>query len=72
MALLLGVRLGKPGVYVLNAAGRVPLPQDLHRAAAWGSRLVLVLAVCASTMICIPVLAAQSAFVAKECRWFWS
>jgi adenosylcobinamide-phosphate synthase len=66
MALLLGVRLRKPGVYVLNPAGRAPLPCDLQRAAVWGSRLVLLLAVCAGAVICIPVLAAQSSFVAKE------
>ncbi|MFM2405111.1 MAG: cobalamin biosynthesis protein CobD [Pseudomonadota bacterium] len=32
MALVLGVRLGKPGVYVLNAAGRAAAPGDIGRA----------------------------------------
>ena len=31
LALALGVRLGKPGVYVLNPAGAVPGPADLRR-----------------------------------------
>ncbi|WP_309961597.1 adenosylcobinamide-phosphate synthase CbiB [Variovorax guangxiensis] len=40
MALLLGVRLGKPGVYVLNAAGREPTAADTRHAAALGARVV--------------------------------
>ncbi len=40
MALLLGVRLGKPGVYVLNAGARAPAPADLHRAVAVASAAV--------------------------------
>jgi adenosylcobinamide-phosphate synthase len=46
MALLLGVRLGKPGVYTLNAPGRAATPQDTARAlrcagrAAMGALLV--------------------------------
>ncbi|HEY0953412.1 MAG TPA: adenosylcobinamide-phosphate synthase CbiB [Roseateles sp.] len=37
MALRLGVRLGKPGVYTLHADGRQARPDDLHaaRAVAW-------------------------------------
>jgi adenosylcobinamide-phosphate synthase len=37
MALRLGLRLGKPGVYTLNADGRSAAPGDLHaaRTAAW-------------------------------------
>ncbi|MDR7333690.1 adenosylcobinamide-phosphate synthase CbiB [Roseateles asaccharophilus] len=34
MALRLGLRLGKPGVYVLHADGRQPSPDDLHAARA--------------------------------------
>jgi adenosylcobinamide-phosphate synthase len=34
MALRLGVRLGKPGVYVLNATGRAPQAADVARAVA--------------------------------------
>ncbi|MBQ6656441.1 MAG: cobalamin biosynthesis protein CobD [Ottowia sp.] len=39
MALLLGVRLGKPGVYALNEAGRAPQPEDTQRACALGARV---------------------------------
>jgi adenosylcobinamide-phosphate synthase len=51
MALLLHVRLGKPGIYVLNAPGRLPLPADTHRSAGWGSLCVLILAVWASVWL---------------------
>ena len=34
LALALGVRLEKRGVYVLNPSGREPEPADLHRALA--------------------------------------
>ena len=49
MALRLGVRLGKPGVYVLNATGRAPQAADVARAVAlcgravWGGAAVLTL-----------------------------
>lgn len=43
MALALGVRLGKPGVYALNAAGRAPHPTDTLRAAVYASRVVVAL-----------------------------
>ncbi|TAL67408.1 MAG: cobalamin biosynthesis protein CobD [Burkholderiaceae bacterium] len=48
MALLHGVRLGKPGVYTLNATGREPTGADVQRSAAAGARVVLVLAGIAS------------------------
>jgi adenosylcobinamide-phosphate synthase len=49
MALLLGVRLSKPGVYALNAPGRVPEGADLRRALAWCGRAVaLAAALCAA------------------------
>jgi adenosylcobinamide-phosphate synthase len=48
MALRLGVRLGKPGVYVLNAEGRAPEPADLPQAARRGGRAVRVMAVLAA------------------------
>lgn len=51
MALLLGVRLAKPEVYVLNAEGRPAEAADTNRAAQLGGRAVLVLAVCASLAI---------------------
>jgi adenosylcobinamide-phosphate synthase len=43
MALALGVRLGKPGVYVLNASARDPGPLDTRRAAQLGSLVALSL-----------------------------
>ncbi|AMM26876.1 adenosylcobinamide-phosphate synthase CbiB [Variovorax sp. PAMC 28711] len=51
MALLLGVRLGKPGVYVLNAAGRTPEAAELHRAARWGAVSVVWMATAASVTL---------------------
>lgn len=39
-ALLLGVRLAKPGVYVLNEAGRACTPADARRAVAWCGQAV--------------------------------
>ncbi|MFV0681185.1 adenosylcobinamide-phosphate synthase CbiB [Ottowia sp.] len=47
MALVLGVRLGKPGAYTLNAEGRAPEPADTVRACAIGSRTTL-----AATLLC--------------------
>jgi len=51
MALRLGLRLGKPGIYTLHADGRQARPDDLHaaRAVAWqavvaGSALIALLA----------------------------
>ncbi|APW37704.1 cobalamin biosynthesis protein CobD [Rhodoferax koreense] len=41
MALALGVRLGKPGVYALNAGGRAPGSADTLRAVALCRRVVL-------------------------------
>jgi adenosylcobinamide-phosphate synthase len=40
MALLLGVRLAKPGVYVLNGDGSQATASDTARAAAAASRAV--------------------------------
>ncbi|MDZ5458526.1 adenosylcobinamide-phosphate synthase CbiB [Azohydromonas lata] len=44
VALLLGARLSKPGVYALNAGGRLPGSADLHRALPWCGRAVLLAA----------------------------
>lgn len=44
MALLLGVRLAKPGVYALHPRGRRAGPLDTRRAAALGGLAVLLLA----------------------------
>ena len=41
MALLLGVHLHKPGVYVLNAAGRRPDAAHTRQALAWARRAVV-------------------------------
>jgi len=51
MALLLGVRLAKPGIYALNAEGRPADAADTQQAARWGSRAVLATAACASLAI---------------------
>ncbi|MFT4196280.1 adenosylcobinamide-phosphate synthase CbiB [Ottowia sp.] len=53
MALALGVHLRKPGVYTLNAAGRMPEPADTLRACAIGSRTALAatLLACAALLV---------------------
>ncbi|MGJ7526587.1 adenosylcobinamide-phosphate synthase CbiB [Variovorax sp. GB1P17] len=51
MALLLGVRLAKPGVYALNAEGRAPTAADMQRTALLGGRAVFAAAVLASLVI---------------------
>ena len=53
MALALGVRLGKPGVYVLNAKGREPWSSDTRRAALLGTRVVAVLAAAAALALLV-------------------
>lgn len=53
MALVLGVRLAKPGVYVLGEAGQAPAPAHLLRACALGSRA----AIAASLLACAALLA---------------
>lgn len=47
MALALGVTLGKPGVYTLNAAGRAPQAGDVPLAQKYASKLVFALVPCA-------------------------
>lgn len=42
LALRLGVRLVKPGVYALNETQRLPVPGDTTRALAWCGRAVVV------------------------------
>ncbi|MDB5732521.1 MAG: cobalamin biosynthesis protein CobD [Variovorax sp.] len=56
MALALGVRLGKPGVYVLNEKGREPRPSDTRRAAMLGARAVIALAAGATLAMPWPAL----------------
>ncbi len=53
MALGLGVRLGKPGAYVLHAAGRSPEEKDTFRAVNSASKTVVVLFTLALTAICL-------------------
>lgn len=51
MALLLGVRLAKPGVYVLNAKGREAAASDTARAIAFASRVVVLSAIGATLVV---------------------
>ena len=51
MALALGVRLAKPGVYVLNAAGRTAQAADTRRAVGLAGRAIAVLAVLAMAVL---------------------
>lgn len=53
-ALLLGVRLAKPGVYVLNAAGREPTAADTRRAVSSGARVVWMAAALAASALLLP------------------
>ena len=41
MALALNIRLGKPGVYTLNAAGKLPLASDTAQAQKYASKVVI-------------------------------
>ncbi|MBB3176092.1 adenosylcobinamide-phosphate synthase CbiB [Variovorax sp. Sphag1AA] len=51
MALLLGVRLAKPGVYVLNEQGREAVASDTARAIACASRVVVLSAIGATLVV---------------------
>ncbi|MEI8168268.1 MAG: adenosylcobinamide-phosphate synthase CbiB [Rhodoferax sp.] len=51
MALALGVSLQKPGVYVLNAAGRAPLAQDTQQATVYASKVLVALVFIAQAAI---------------------
>jgi adenosylcobinamide-phosphate synthase len=53
MALVLGVCLHKPGVYVLNAAGRAPQTHDTQRALVYASKVVVALVFIAQAAIII-------------------
>ncbi|MDF2466641.1 MAG: cobalamin biosynthesis protein CobD [Ramlibacter sp.] len=48
MAQVLGVRLAKPGVYVLHAEGQAPLAADMRRACALAGRAVTALVLAAA------------------------
>jgi adenosylcobinamide-phosphate synthase len=43
MALALGVRLGKPGVYTLNAVGRAPVAGDTAQAVFYAQKTIFPL-----------------------------
>ena len=45
LALALGVRLGKPGVYTLNATGQPPGPHDTERACALAGRALSLIGI---------------------------
>jgi adenosylcobinamide-phosphate synthase len=51
LALVLDVRLGKPGVYALNAAGRLPSSSDTLAALRLTHATVLVLAALAVVVV---------------------
>ena len=51
-AVVLGVRLAKPGVYTLNPAGREPGPEDTRRALALARRAVALSVVSAALLRC--------------------
>ncbi|KQP22855.1 adenosylcobinamide-phosphate synthase CbiB [Pseudorhodoferax sp. Leaf267] len=53
MALRLGVRLGKPGVYVLNAGGRSPTAADAARAVWRGGLAVLAMGSLSAAMLLV-------------------
>lgn len=57
MALALGVRLGKPGGYVLHADGRAALAQDTTRAIRFASKALLALVVIAQIALVLIAVA---------------
>jgi adenosylcobinamide-phosphate synthase len=60
MALALGVRLGKPGVYVLNCASRVPEAADTQRALRLGQRVVNLVAMVSALVAVLGLLGVRS------------
>ena len=46
MAMALGVTLGKPGVYTLNASGRAPNASDIGLAQKYASKVVFIMVPC--------------------------
>jgi len=55
LALALGVRLGKPGVYTLNLPGRAPLPADTARGCALAARAVGLITLGAATALALQI-----------------
>ena len=62
MALVLDVRLAKPGVYTLHAGGRVASPLDTQRAARKGAAVVWAM---------VPLVAGLQLLVAIVVAWGW-
>ncbi len=60
MALALGVRLAKPGVYTLHSKGRRAGPLDTRRAARLGTQVVLAM---------LPVVAAMQLLALVVFAW---
>lgn len=56
MALSLGVCLHKPGVYVLNAAGRAPQTHDTQRAVVYASKVVLALVFISQAVVIVAAI----------------
>jgi adenosylcobinamide-phosphate synthase len=56
MALLLGVRLRKPGVYSLNEAAPAPTAQHTAWALSWAGRAAWAAAVCSALYLVCPLL----------------
>ncbi|MFT3801197.1 MAG: adenosylcobinamide-phosphate synthase CbiB [Burkholderiaceae bacterium] len=59
MALLLDVRLGKPGAYVLNAGARAPQAADLHRAVAVAGAAVRATVLAVVVVMVVMAIAAR-------------
>lgn len=57
MALALGVRLGKPGVYTLNAAGHQPVASDVGQAIDFCRKVLLVLVCVALAVVAVVCVA---------------
>ena len=59
MALAVGIRLGKPGIYTLNAAGRVPGAGDTVKTIKKASNvLIAYVFIACSTMLLIALAGA--------------
>jgi adenosylcobinamide-phosphate synthase len=56
LALLLGVRLDKPGVYALNPAARAPAAEDVTHALRWAERAVAWWGVAAAALLALALM----------------
>jgi adenosylcobinamide-phosphate synthase len=57
MALALDIRLGKPGVYVLNPAGRQPTRMDTARAIIYAEKVAIAFPFMALTALVLTSVA---------------